>query len=161
MNNKIFGLSCCCKHKFIGPTDPRFPVKTKKPLFKFDFALTTDGVGCSLQFINSAYEKPNYCTSSPPQPISDIKYLQQLDSVESEKLRWKQIVCGDPGLKTNLYLMNDEGVELRRTAAQHDTESLAKRNRRIKKSNKKRNSKSCEFLNQQPGATVQKKSVLE
>jgi hypothetical protein len=55
-----------------------------------------------------------------------------------EILKTKKIVTADPGKLYLLYMMDDEGNELKYSCKQRDTESLAKRNRRIKQTNKKR-----------------------
>jgi phosphoribosylamine-glycine ligase len=46
------------------------------------------------------------------------------------------MVSGDPGKKFLLYMMDNDGNELKYSCMQRDTESLAKRNRRIMKTNK-------------------------
>ena len=54
-------------------------------------------------------------------------------------MKTKNIVCADPGKKFLLYMMDNSGNELKYSCMQRDTESLAKRNRRIKMTNKKQN----------------------
>jgi hypothetical protein len=54
-----------------------------------------------------------------------------------EVIKTKKIITADPGKLYLLYMMDDEGNELKYSCKQRDTESLAKRNRRIKLTNKK------------------------
>ena len=56
-----------------------------------------------------------------------------------EIIKKRKMVCADPGRKFLLYMMDDEGNELKYSCMQRDTESLAKRNRRIMKTNKQNN----------------------
>ncbi len=68
---------------------------------------------------------------------NSIHYIDELSDYQLDILKTKKIVSADPGKKFLLYMMDDEGNELKYSCMQRDTESLAKRNRRIKMTNKK------------------------
>jgi uncharacterized protein YjhX (UPF0386 family) len=71
--------------------------------------------------------------------LNDIPYLEDLSEEEFEKLKTKKIIASDPGRKFLLYMMDEEGNELRYSCMQRDTETLGKRTCRIMRNNKKMN----------------------
>jgi hypothetical protein len=129
MNKKIFGFS----------NKPTKKNKKKQPEYIFNFTLQTDGVGCSLLFKHRLLEDKVYGSKVIQPEKPPIPYIDEMNEYQNEILKTKKLVCGDPGKKYLLYMMDDEGNELKYSCMQRDTESLAKRNRRIMNSNKKRN----------------------
>lgn len=138
IDKKIFGFSNISKKKN----------KKKEPQYIFNFTLQTDGVGCSLLFKHHLLEDKVYGSKVIQSEKSPIPYIDDLNEYQNETLKNKKLVCSDPGKKYLLYMMDDEGNELKYSCMQRDTESLAKRNKRIMGSNKKRNIISSDLLNQ-------------
>ena len=62
---------------------------------------------------------------------NSISYVDDLSETQIKDMKAKNIVCADPGKKYLLYMMDNSGNELKYSCMQRDTESLAKRNRRI------------------------------
>jgi hypothetical protein len=88
-----------------------------------------------------------YGTKSKVKEVdTSIPYIDDLSDAQIEILKSKKIVTADPGKLYLLYMMDDEGNELKYSCKQRDTESLAKRNRRIKQTNKKRKQCLLDFI---------------
>jgi len=138
IDKKIFGFTNLSKKKN----------KKKEPQYIFNFTLQTDGVGCSLLFKHHLLEDKVYGSRVIQSEKPPIPYIDDLNEYQNETLKNKKLVCSDPGKKYLLYMMDDEGNELKYSCMQRDTESLAKRNKRIMGSNKKRNIISSDLLNQ-------------
>ena len=104
----------------------------------FNYTIQTDGIGCSLLFKHISLKDKKF--GSKLKTISnDIPYIDDLSDYQMEIIKKRKMVCADPGKKYLLYMMDDEGNELKYSCMQRDTESLAKRNRRIMKTNKENN----------------------
>jgi hypothetical protein len=118
--------------------------KMNKKLFTskdyvFNYTIQTDGVGVSLLFKHKSMVDKKYGTKSKVKEVdTSIPYIDDLSDAQIEIMKSKKIVTADPGKLYLLYMMDDEGNELKYSCKQRDTESLAKRNRRIKQTNKKR-----------------------
>jgi hypothetical protein len=108
---------------------------TKQNGYTFNFTLQTDGIGCSLLFIRNDYKDKKYGTKVDIFQTS-IPYIDDVSEDQLETLKTKNIVCADPGRKYLMYMMDGDGNTLKYSCMQRDTESLAKRNRRIMKTNK-------------------------
>ena len=136
-NKKIFGFS----------NKPTKKNKKKEPEYIFNFTLQTDGVGCSLLFKHRYLEDKQKSKEVIQFETSSIPYLDDLNEYQNETLKNKKLVSADPGKKFLLYMMDDDGNELKYSCMQRDTESLLKRNRKIMNTNKKRNIISSNLLN--------------
>jgi hypothetical protein len=134
LNKKIFGFSTN---------------KKKQPEYLFNFTLQTDGVGCSLLFKHRTMEDKVYGSKVEQYERPPIPYIDELNDYQNEVLKTKKIITADPGKLYLLYMMDDEGNELKYSCKQRDTETLAKRNRRIMLSNKKRNKINSDLLKQE------------
>jgi hypothetical protein len=108
--------------------------------YLFNYTIQTDGIGTSLLFKHISIKDKKY-GGKIKSVDNSIHYIDELSDYQLDILKTKKIVCGDPGKKFLLYMMDDEGNELKYSCMQRDTESLAKRNRRIKMTNKKENKK--------------------
>jgi hypothetical protein len=107
--------------------------------YSFNYTLQTDGVGVSLLFKHNTLKDKKY--GSKVKEVDDsIPYLDHLSDTQLDIMKNKKIVTADPGKLYLLYMMDDEGNTLKYSCKQRDTESLAKRNRRIKITNKKQSS---------------------
>jgi len=105
--------------------------------YVFNYTLQTDGVGVSLLFKHKTLVDKKY-GSKVKEVDTSIPYIDDCSPEQLEVLKTKKIITADPGKLYLLYMMDDEGNELKYSCKQRDTESLAKRNRRIKLTNKKR-----------------------
>jgi hypothetical protein len=94
-------------------------------------------VGVSLLFRNNSIGNKKYGTRIK-EVDNSIPYIEECSPEQLDILKTKKIVTADPGKLYLLYMMDDEGNELKYSCKQRDTESLAKRNRRIRIANKKR-----------------------
>jgi hypothetical protein len=105
--------------------------------YVFNYTLQTDGVGVSLLFKHKTIVDKKY-GSKVKEVDTSIPYIDDCSPEQLEVLKTKKIITADPGKLYLLYMMDDEGNKLKYSCKQRDTESLAKRNRRIKLTNKKR-----------------------
>jgi len=105
--------------------------------YVFNYTLQTDGVGVSLLFKHKSMIDKKY-GSKVKEVDTSIPYIDDCSTEQLEILKTKKIITADPGKLYLLYMMDDEGNELKYSCKQRDTESLAKRHRRIKLTNKKR-----------------------
>jgi hypothetical protein len=112
--------------------------------YLFNYTLQTDGIGCSLLFKHESIKDKKY-GGKIKLVDNSIPYIDDLSEYQFNILRTKKIVTGDPGKFNLMYLMDDDNNKLKYTCCQRDTESLAKRNRRIKLTNKKQDSKIIEY----------------
>ncbi len=106
--------------------------------YLFNYTIQTDGIGTSLLFKHISIKDKKY-GGKVKTVDNSIHYIDELSNNQLDILKTKKIICGDPGKKYLLYMIDDEGNELKYSCMQRDTESLAKRNRRIKITNKKQN----------------------
>ena len=103
--------------------------------YSFNYTLQTDGIGCSLLFVHRNAKDKKYGVRLDS-IIESIPYIDDVSEEQLDILKQKKIVTADPGRKYLMYMMDDEGKSLRYSCMQRDTESLAKRNRRILNTNK-------------------------
>lgn len=108
--------------------------------YLFNYTIQTDGIGTSLLFKHISIKDKKY-GGKIKSVDNSIHYIDELSDYQLDILKTKKIVSADPGKKFLLYMMDDEGNELKYSCMQRDTESLAKRNRRINMTNKKENKK--------------------
>lgn len=111
----------------------------KQTNYTFNYTMQTDGVGCSLLFVRNDYKEKKYGIRIETYEES-IPYIDDISEYQLEILKQKKIITADPGRKYLMYMMDDEGNSLKYSCMARDTESLAKRNRRILMTNKKNNS---------------------
>ena len=113
--------------------------RMNKSIFKnkdytFNYTLQTDGIGCSLLFKHNTYKDKDI--KSDDFPNNDLPYIEDLSDLQIEDIKNKIIVCADPGKKYLLYMMDKDKNVLKYSCMQRDTETLNKRNRRIRQTNK-------------------------
>ena len=104
--------------------------------YSFNYTIQTDGIGASLLFKHSSIKDKGY-GSKVKEFQDDISYIDDLNEKQLQTIKDKKIVSADPGKLYLLYMMDEEGNSLKYSCKQRDTESMAKRNRRIKLTNKK------------------------
>ena len=97
--------------------------------YQFSYQLQTDGVGCSLLFIRKdLVENKKWGSKIPIVEEKEYPYLESLDDAELTKLKSKKIIGCDPGKRSLVYMVDEEGRKLQYTAPQKRIESKAKRN---------------------------------
>ena len=106
--------------------------------YNFNYTLVTDGIGCSLHFKHKNY-KESKKDNADNFENNDLYYIDDLSDEQIEEFKNKKIVTADPGKKYLLYMMDDENKVLKYSSSQRNMESLNKRNKRIKDTNKKQN----------------------
>ena len=97
--------------------------------YQFSYQLQTDGVGCSLLFIRKdLVENKKWGSKIPIVEEKEYPYLESLDDAELTKLKSRKIIGCDPGKRSLVYMVDEEGTKLQYTAPQKRIESKAKRN---------------------------------
>lgn len=116
--------------------------------YTFNFTLTTDGYGVSLLFVKKSHKSGSkekvkkqiaYYIDEVvgdkfiPEEDRDktIDFKQPIVNGKQLNIKDKKIVTGDKGKKFLIYLVDDEGNEVKYSANQRNIESLTKRNRLI------------------------------
>lgn len=98
--------------------------------YKFHYMFSTDGFGCSLLF-----EPRNPKDVKVKKNSEIINELPKVDDLSRKKLKKifkdKTIVCGDPGRKDLVELLDENGVSARYSASRRKIESKSLRNDRI------------------------------
>ncbi len=97
--------------------------------YQFSYQLQTDGVGCSLLFIRKDLAQNKKWGSK--MPIVEEKEYPQLETLDDqiiEDFKPRKIIGCDPGKRSLVYMVDDEGNRLQYTAPQKRIESKAKRN---------------------------------
>ena len=101
----------------------------KNKHYQFSYQLQTDGVGCSLLFIRKdLVENKKWGSKIDIVEEKEYPYLESLDDSELTKLKSKKIIGCDPGKRSLVYIVDEEGTKLQYTAPQKRIESKAKRN---------------------------------
>ena len=101
----------------------------KNKHYQFSYQIQTDGVGCSLLFIRKdLVENKKWGSKIPITEEKDYPYLESLDDTELTKLKSRKIIGCDPGKRSLVYMVDEEGTKLQYTAPQKRIESKAKRN---------------------------------
>ena len=106
----------------------------KQKDYEFNYTLQTDGIGCSLLFKHNKFKDKDI--KSNDFQSNDLPYIEDLSDIQLEEMKKKKIVCADPGKKYLLYMMDEDKNVLKYSCMQRDTETLNKRNRRIRQTNK-------------------------
>jgi len=97
--------------------------------YQFSYQLQTDGVGCSLLFIRKDLaENKTWGSKIPVVDEKDYPQLEALDEVHLNDLKKRKIIGCDPGKRSLVYMVDEEGNRLQYTAPQKRIESKAKRN---------------------------------
>jgi len=97
--------------------------------YQFSYQLQTDGVGCSLLFIRKdLVENKKWGSKIPVVEEKEYPQLETLDDQIIEELKPIKIIGCDPGKRSLVYMVDDEGNRLQYTAPQKRIEGKAKRN---------------------------------
>ena len=97
--------------------------------YQFSYQLQTDGVGCSLLFIRKDLaEHKKWGSKIPIVEEKEYPQLELLDDQIIEELKPRKIIGCDPGKRSLVYMVDEDGNKLQYTAPQKRIESKAKRN---------------------------------
>ena len=97
--------------------------------YQFSYQLQTDGIGCSLLFIRKdLVENKKWGSKIPVVEEKDYPQLEALDEVHLNELKTRKIIGCDPGKRSLVYMVDEEGNRLQYTAPQKRIESKSKRN---------------------------------
>jgi hypothetical protein len=99
--------------------------------YTFNWSFCTDGVSMNLLFVRKDISEKSYGTKVIVETTAQPS-IDELDDQLLDNLKQKKIVCGDKGKYFLIYLVDDEGNEVKYSAKQRDIESLNKRNKRIR-----------------------------
>ena len=97
--------------------------------YQFSYQLQTDGIGCSLLFIRKDLaENKKWGSKIPIVEEKEYPQLESLDDQIIEELKPRKIIGCDPGKRSLVYMVDEEGNKLQYTAPQKRIESKSKRN---------------------------------
>jgi len=98
--------------------------------YKFHYMFLTDGFGCSLLF--EPRNPKDVKVRKNSEIINDLPKVDDLSKKELRKIfKDKNIVCGDPGRKDLIELLDENGVSVRYGASRRKVESKSFRNDKI------------------------------
>jgi len=111
----------------------------KSKHYQFHYQLQTDGISCSLLFIRKDLKDKKWGSRVPTLPAQDFHNIEDLSTEQLKEVAPRNIVGCDPGKRSLVYMMDNQGNKLEYTAPQRKRESKAKTNQRILLVEKKRN----------------------
>jgi len=103
----------------------------KNAHYQFHNQIQTDGVSCSLLFIRKDLKDKKWGTRVPTITEQDFYNIEDLSKEQLDGLNDRNVVGCDPGKKSLVYMMDENGKKLQYTAQQRKIESYGKRNQRI------------------------------
>jgi hypothetical protein len=97
--------------------------------YQFSYQLQTDGVGCSLLLIRKDLaENKKWGSKIPVVDEKEYPQLETLDDQIIEELKPRKIIGCDPGKRSLVYMVDEDGNRLQYTSPQKRIESKSKRN---------------------------------
>jgi hypothetical protein len=107
--------------------------------YQFSYQIQTDGVSCSLLFIRKDLVE-NKKWGSKITFIEEKEYpkLEEIDNDIIKELKHRKIVGCDPGKRSLVYMVDEQGNKLQYTAPQKRIESKSKRNAYVLKVEKEK-----------------------
>jgi len=111
----------------------------KNKHYQFHNQIQTDGISCCLLFIRKDLKDKKWGSRIPILQEQDFYNIEDLSKEQLDKLKDRNIVGCDPGKRSLVYMMDNNGNKLQYTAPQRKKESKAKTNQRIVLVERKRN----------------------
>ena len=111
----------------------------KNKHYKFHNQIQTDGISCCLLFIRKDLKDKKWGSRIPILQEQDFYNIEDLSKEQLDTLKERNIVGCDPGKRSLVYMMDNNGNKLQYTAPQRKRESKAKTNQRILLEERKRN----------------------
>ena len=103
----------------------------KNKYYKFHNQIQTDGISCCLLFIRKDLKDKKWGSKVPVLEEQDFYNIEDLSKEQLDTLKDKTIIGCDPGKRSLVYMMDNNGNKLQYTAPQRKRESKAKCNQRI------------------------------
>ena len=111
----------------------------KNKHYQFHNQIQTDGISCCLLFIRKDLKDKKWGSRIPILQEQDFYNIEDLSKEQLDTLKERNIVGCDPGKRSLVYMMDNNGNKLQYTAPQRKRESKAKTNQRILLVERKRN----------------------
>ena len=103
----------------------------KNKHYQFHNQIQTDGISCCLLFIRKDLKDKKWGSKVPVLQEQDFYNIEDLSKEQLDTLKDRNIVGCDPGKRSLVYMMDNNGNKLQYTAPQKKRESKAKTNQRI------------------------------
>jgi len=110
----------------------------KNKYYQFQNQIQTDGISCCLLFIRKDLKDKKWGSKVPLLQEQDFYNIEDLSKEQLDTLKDRNIVGCDPGKRSLVYMMDNNGNKLQYTAPQRKRESKTKTNQRILLEEKKR-----------------------
>ena len=111
----------------------------KNKYYQFHNQIQTDGISCCLLFIRKDLKDKKWGSKVPVLQDQDFYNIEDLSKEQLDTLKDRNIVGCDPGKRSLVYMMDNNGNKLQYTAPQRKRESKTKTNQRILLEERKRN----------------------
>ena len=111
----------------------------KNKHYQFHNQIQTDGISCCLLFIHKDLKDKKWGSKVPVLEEQDFYNIEDLSKEQLETLTDRTIIGCDPGKRSLVYMMDNNGNKLQYTAPQRKRESKAKCNQRILLYERKKN----------------------
>ena len=111
----------------------------KNKHYQFHNQIQTDGISCCLLFIRKDLKDKKWGSRVPVLQEQEFYNIEDLSKEQLDTLKERNIVGCDPGKRSLVYMMDNNGNKLQYTAPQRKRESKAKTNQRILLVERKRN----------------------
>ncbi len=111
----------------------------KNKHYQFHNQIQTDGISCCLLFIRKDLKDKKWGSRTPILQEQDFYNIEDLSKEQLDTLKDRNIVGCDPGKRSLVYMMDNNGNKLQYTAPQRKRESKAKTTQRILLVERKRN----------------------
>jgi len=112
----------------------------KNKHYQFHNQIQTDGISCCLLFIRKDLKDKKWGAKVPVLEEQDFYNIEDLSKEQLDTLKDRNIIGCDPGKRSLVYMMDNNGNKLQYTAPQRKRESKAKCNQRILLYERKKNS---------------------
>ena len=111
----------------------------KNTHYQFHNQIQTDGISCYLLFIRTDLKDKKWGSKVPVLQEQDFYNIEDLSKEQLDTLKERNIVGCDPGKRSLVYMMDENGNKLQYTAPQRKKESKTKCNERILLLERKKN----------------------
>ena len=99
--------------------------------YQFHNQIQTDGISCCLLFIRKDLKDKKWGSKVPVLQEQEFYNIEDLSKEQLDTLKDRNIIGCDPGKRSLVYMMDNNGNKLQYTAPQRKRESKAKTNQRI------------------------------
>ena len=111
----------------------------KNKNYHFHYQIQTDGISCGLLFIRKDLKDKKWGSKVPSIQEQEFYNIEDLSKEQLDVLKTRNIIGCDPGKRSLVYMIDENGKKLQYTAPQRKMESYGKRNQRILLQEKKIN----------------------